>query len=127
MGADTLAIKEKHELNRIAGEEEWMEKDTEIWKAKEKAMDTNTSCSPGYQSQPNSLETRLVRKWGDIHTNEPMDQWMDGLQIILLLLFQEAYQVLIHGGNIYGIDPCIALKILLQVGLPFVCNNQLFN
>jgi len=21
---------------------------------------------PGYQSQPNSLETHLVRKWGDI-------------------------------------------------------------
>jgi len=36
-------------------------KNTEIWKAKDKAMDTNTRCS-----QPNSLETHLVRKWGDI-------------------------------------------------------------
>ena len=40
---------------------------TEVWKAKrEKAMDTNTGGSPGYQSQPNSLETHLVKKWGDI-------------------------------------------------------------
>ena len=39
---------------------EW--KNTKIWKAKEKIMDTNTGVSPGYQSQPNSLETHLVRK-----------------------------------------------------------------
>jgi len=33
------------------------------WKAKgEKAMDTNTGGSPGYLSQSNSLEIRLVRK-----------------------------------------------------------------
>jgi len=38
----------------MAGEEEGIG-NTEIWKAKGKAMDTNTSSSPGYQSQPNSL------------------------------------------------------------------------
>src|SRR6218665_2015853 len=36
---------------------EW--KNTEMWKAKGKAMDTNMGGSPGYQSQPNSLETHL--------------------------------------------------------------------
>jgi len=36
---------------------------TEIWKAKGKAMDTNTVESPGYQSQSyNTRETHLVRK-----------------------------------------------------------------
>jgi len=45
----------------MAGEKEGMEK-TKIWKAKGKAMDTNMGGSPGYQSQPNCLETRLVRK-----------------------------------------------------------------
>ena len=39
MGADTLAVKKKQELNSTAGEE-WME-NTEIWKAKGKAIDTN--------------------------------------------------------------------------------------
>src|SRR6218665_1734788 len=39
---------------------EW--KNTEIWKVKGKAMDTNTGGSPGYQSQPCGLETHLVRK-----------------------------------------------------------------
>jgi len=39
---------------------EW--KNTEIGKAKGKAMDTNTGESPGYQSQSYSLETHLVRK-----------------------------------------------------------------
>jgi len=61
---------------------EW--KNTKIWKAKGKAVDTNTRGSPGYQSQPNSLETHLVRKWGDIghqRTLSPwIDGWMDGLQ-----------------------------------------------
>src|SRR6218665_3709613 len=33
---------------------EW--KNSKIWKPKGKAMDTNTGSSPGYQSQPNSLE-----------------------------------------------------------------------
>ena len=32
---------------------EW--KNTEIWKAKGKAMGTNTGGTPGYQSQPISL------------------------------------------------------------------------
>jgi len=38
------------EWNSMAGEEEWME-NTQIWKAKGKALDTNTGQSPGYQSQ----------------------------------------------------------------------------
>jgi len=40
---------------------EW--KNTKTWKAKGKAMDTNTGSGisgPGYQSQPNNLETHLV-------------------------------------------------------------------
>ena len=73
MDADTSAVKKN--TNEI----QW-KGDTEIWKAKGKAIDTNTGSSPGYQSQPNSLETHLVRKWGNngrwcipsIH------QWMDG-------------------------------------------------
>jgi len=34
----------------MAGEEEWKE-NTEIWKAKGRALDTNRGESPGYQSQ----------------------------------------------------------------------------
>jgi len=41
----------------MASEEEGIE-NTDIWKA----MDTNTGGSPGYQCQPNSLETNLVTR-----------------------------------------------------------------
>jgi len=34
----------------------------ETWKAKGKAMDKNMGESPGYQSQPNSLETHLMSR-----------------------------------------------------------------
>jgi len=34
----------------MVGEEEWME-NTQVWKAKGKALDTNTGESPGYQNQ----------------------------------------------------------------------------
>ena len=44
MGADTSAVKKKHERKS-----EW--KNTEIMKAKGMAMDTNTGGSPGHQSQ----------------------------------------------------------------------------
>ena len=77
MGADTSAVKKKHEWNPMAGEEEGMEK-TKIWKAKGKAMDTNMGGSPGYQSQPNCLETRLVRKWGDIGHQRALNPRMNG-------------------------------------------------
>ena len=50
MGADTSAVKKKHEWNLMVGDEEWMEKHRE-WKTKGNAMDTNTGGSPGYQSQ----------------------------------------------------------------------------
>ena len=56
---------------------EW--KNTKMWRAKGKAMNTNTGGSPGYQNQSNSLEIHLVRKWGGHWTptgTEPMDQWM---------------------------------------------------
>ena len=51
---------------------------TEIWKAKGKAMDTNTGEGPGYHSQSHSLETHLVRGHWTPTGAEPMDQWMDG-------------------------------------------------
>ena len=35
---------------------------TEIWKAKGKAMDTNTGESQDTGASPNSLETHVVRK-----------------------------------------------------------------
>ena len=51
MGADTSAVKEKntHEIQWQMKKSGW--NNTEIWKAKGKAMDTNTGESPGYQSQ----------------------------------------------------------------------------
>ena len=55
---------------------EW--KNTAIWKAKGKAMDANTDDSPGYQSQPNSLETHLVTKWGDIGHQRALSPWING-------------------------------------------------
>ena len=79
MGAETSAVKKKHEWNPIAGEEEWME-NTEIWKAKGKAMDTNTGESPGYhslsQSPRNSPSEEVTRYWTPTGT-EPMDQWVE--------------------------------------------------
>ena len=66
----------------MAGEEEWKE-NTEIWKAKGRAMDTNTGESPGYQSHgsPYSLETHLVRSERTLGTygrwaHGTMDWWM---------------------------------------------------
>jgi len=53
-------------------------KNTEIWKAKGKAMDTNTGGSPGYQSQSNSLKTHLVRKWRDIGHLWALSPWSYG-------------------------------------------------
>ena len=38
----------------------------------EKAMDTNTRGSPGYRTCPNSLETQVVRKCGDIGHQRPV-------------------------------------------------------
>jgi len=53
-----------------------MEKLRDMEDKKGKMMDTNTGGSPGYQSQPNSLETNLVRgHW----TRRWMDGWMDGV------------------------------------------------
>ena len=60
MGADTSAVKKKTNDIQWQMKSEW--KNTEMWKAKGKAMDTYMGGSPGYQSQPNSLETHLVRK-----------------------------------------------------------------
>jgi len=46
---------------------------------REKVMDTNTDDSPGYQSQPNSLEPHLMGKWYWTPTGaEPMERWTDG-------------------------------------------------
>jgi len=61
MGADTSAVKENtNEIQWQVKKIEW--NNTEIRKAKAKAMGTNTGGSPGYQSQPTSLETHQVRK-----------------------------------------------------------------
>ena len=51
MGADTSVVKKKREWNPKANEEEWMEKNRDLEGNREKAMDTNTGGSPGYQSQ----------------------------------------------------------------------------
>jgi len=66
VGADTSIIRKKHEWNFMAGKEELIEKLWDMEGNGEKAMGTNTSGIPGYQSQYNSLETQLIRKWGDI-------------------------------------------------------------
>ena len=80
MGADTIhrTVKKKHKWNPMASKDEWW-KNTEILKAKGKAMDTYTGNSSGYQSQPNSLVgTHLVRKWGDIGRQRALSPWSDG-------------------------------------------------
>jgi len=51
MDADTSVVKKKHEWNPMACEEERMEKLKDMEGKGEKAMDTNTGGSPGYQSQ----------------------------------------------------------------------------
>ena len=52
-----------------------------MWKAKGRAMDTNTGESPGYQSQPlyprNSPSEEVRGHWAPMGA-EPMEQWMDG-------------------------------------------------
>ena len=51
MGADTSAVKNNtNEIQWQVKKSEW--KNTKIWKAKGKAMDTNTGERPGYQSVP---------------------------------------------------------------------------
>jgi len=50
----------------------------EIWKAKGKAIDTNTCGGPGYQSQPNSLETYLLGKREDIGHQRALNPWING-------------------------------------------------
>jgi len=67
--ADTSAVKKKHEWIPMAGEEKWME-NTKIWKAKRKAMDTNTGGK--------SLETHLLRKWRDIGHLRALSPWSNG-------------------------------------------------
>jgi len=60
MGADASAIKENTTEIQWQVKSEW--KNTDIWKAKGKAMDTNMGSSQGFLSQPNSLGTHLVSK-----------------------------------------------------------------
>ena len=48
MGGDTLAVKKKHDWNTVADKSEWK---NQVWKAKERAMDTNTGESPRHKSQ----------------------------------------------------------------------------
>jgi len=55
---------------------EW--KNTEIWKANGKAMDDKPGGSPGYQSQPISLETLLVRNCGDIGHQRTLSTRING-------------------------------------------------
>ena len=57
---DLMDERNTDEIQWQVKKSEW--KNTEIWRAKGKAMDANTGGSPEYQSQPNSLETHLVRK-----------------------------------------------------------------
>jgi len=67
MGADTLVVKKKHEWNPMAGDEEQMVKHRDMEREGEKVMDTYKGGSPGHQTaSPTSLETHLVRKWGNI-------------------------------------------------------------
>jgi len=80
MGADRSAVKEKHEWNSIPGEE-LMEKHRDM-EGEGKGVGQQHGGSPGYQSQPNSLKTHLVRKWGDTGhqrawANGSTDGWMD--------------------------------------------------
>ena len=59
---------------------EW--KNTKIWKAKGKVMDTNTGGSPGYQSQsqePRNSPSEEVRGHWTSTGTEPMHGSMDGM------------------------------------------------
>jgi len=51
---------------------EW--KNTETWKAKGKAMDTNTGGSPGTRA------SRIAYRNSPSEEVKPMDQWMDGFR-----------------------------------------------
>jgi len=74
MDADQSVVKKKSngKRRRVHG------KITEIWQLKGKAMDTNTGGSPGYQNQHDSLESHLVRKWGDIGHLRALSPWING-------------------------------------------------
>ena len=80
MDADTSAVKKKHEWNPMAGEEEWMRKIPRYGRRREMRWTPttgHTGGSPGYQSQPNSLETHPVRKWGDNGRQRALSPWID--------------------------------------------------
>src|SRR6218665_4192854 len=75
----------------------------EIWKAKGKAMDTNTGSSPGYQSPRNSLETPLYSEEARGHWTptgaEPiphgsMDAWI--IRKYFHELIQPLFQLKMH-------------------------------
>src|SRR6218665_3707659 len=62
-GGSTEWVQIRRNTNEIQWQvkkSEW--KNTEIWKTKKKATNTNTGGSPGYHPHPNSLETHQVRK-----------------------------------------------------------------
>ena len=72
MGADIISRKEERNTNETQWQVKKSElKNTEIWKAKRKAMDTNTGESlQDTRVSSNSLETYLVRKCGTLDTYE---------------------------------------------------------
>jgi len=56
---------EETRMNPMAGEVEWMEKHQGMEGERGKAMDTKTVAHDS-RASPDSLETHIMRKWGDI-------------------------------------------------------------
>ena len=115
-----------NEIQLQVKKSEW--KNTEIWKAKGKAMDTNTGGSPGYQSPLNSIDTHVVRKWGDIGHQWALSPWSNGWMDGLPFLHKLSYKCFcIVGSHRFIVTLCTSFThsfplMLLDQGL---CSSEL--
>ena len=68
-------ISRKHEWTSMAGEEEWMEKHQDMARRHERRWTPTQANAKDTRASPNSLETRLARKWGDIGHQRALNPW----------------------------------------------------
>src|SRR6218665_2644784 len=81
MDGDTSDVKKKTDGRKS----EW-KTSSRLWKAKGRAMDTNTAKAQDTRANPNSWETRLVRKRWDIELLTALS-----LRIMMMITFKHTH------------------------------------
>ena len=82
MGADTSVVKKKHEWNRMAGEEEWMEKHRDMEGEGKTRWTPTWAEAQDARTNSYSLETHLVKKWGDTGHQRAVGQGFIRIRIL---------------------------------------------